>query len=153
MKDTLTERMHTAALVEPRGDLIGALAETVLDRPLSPLEHTAIDLALADAWRSAEVPILPMVVDRILSPNPEDGEGRQTARRIAARSAGARLDPPLLLALDEIGNLAPLPRASHPHGRRRWHRNHHHAGPAIPRAGPHEVERQRGRHHLEFLDR
>ena len=33
----------------------------------------------------------------------------ETARRIAAASAGARLDPPLLLALDEIGNLAPLP--------------------------------------------
>lgn len=33
----------------------------------------------------------------------------ETARRMAARSTGARLDPPLLLALDEIGNLAPLP--------------------------------------------
>lgn len=33
----------------------------------------------------------------------------ETARRIAARSAGARLDPPVLLALDEIGNLAALP--------------------------------------------
>ncbi|WP_062389868.1 type IV secretory system conjugative DNA transfer family protein [Demequina iriomotensis] len=33
----------------------------------------------------------------------------ETARRMAARSAGARLDPPLLMALDEIGNLAPLP--------------------------------------------
>lgn len=33
----------------------------------------------------------------------------ETARRIAARSPGARLDPPLLLALDEVGNLAPLP--------------------------------------------
>ncbi|WP_116953344.1 type IV secretory system conjugative DNA transfer family protein [Jiangella endophytica] len=33
----------------------------------------------------------------------------QTARRLAARSPGARLDPPLLLALDEIGNRAPLP--------------------------------------------
>lgn len=31
----------------------------------------------------------------------------ETARRIAARSPGARLDPPLPLALDEIGNLAP----------------------------------------------
>ena len=30
----------------------------------------------------------------------------ETARRMAARSPGARLDPPLLLALDEIGNLA-----------------------------------------------
>jgi type IV secretion system protein VirD4 len=33
----------------------------------------------------------------------------ETARRMAARRPGARLDPPLLLALDEIGNLAPLP--------------------------------------------
>ena len=33
----------------------------------------------------------------------------ETARRMAARSTGARLDPPLLLCLDEIGNLAPLP--------------------------------------------
>ncbi|MDR3106854.1 MAG: TraM recognition domain-containing protein, partial [Bifidobacteriaceae bacterium] len=33
----------------------------------------------------------------------------ETARVLAARSPGARLDPPLLLALDEIGNLAPLP--------------------------------------------
>lgn len=33
----------------------------------------------------------------------------ETARRLAARSPGARLDPPVLLALDEIGNLSPLP--------------------------------------------
>lgn len=33
----------------------------------------------------------------------------ETARRLAAQSPGARLDPPLLLALDEIGNLSPLP--------------------------------------------
>ncbi|MAP64378.1 MAG: type VI secretion protein [Microbacterium sp.] len=33
----------------------------------------------------------------------------ETARRMAARSPGARLDPPLALVLDEIGNLSPLP--------------------------------------------
>ena len=33
----------------------------------------------------------------------------EAARRLAARSPGARLDPPVLLALDEVGNLAPLP--------------------------------------------
>ena len=33
----------------------------------------------------------------------------EAARRLAARSPSARLDPPLLLALDEIGNLSPLP--------------------------------------------
>jgi type IV secretory pathway TraG/TraD family ATPase VirD4 len=33
----------------------------------------------------------------------------EVARHIAAASPGARLDPPVLMALDEIGNLAPLP--------------------------------------------
>ncbi|GAA4699947.1 type IV secretory system conjugative DNA transfer family protein [Nocardioides conyzicola] len=33
----------------------------------------------------------------------------EAARHLAASSPGTRLDPPLLLALDEIGNLAPLP--------------------------------------------
>lgn len=33
----------------------------------------------------------------------------EVARHIAAASPGARLDPPVLLALDEIGNLSPLP--------------------------------------------
>ena len=33
----------------------------------------------------------------------------ETARGVAANSPGARLDPPMLLALDEIGNLSPLP--------------------------------------------
>jgi type IV secretion system protein VirD4 len=33
----------------------------------------------------------------------------EVVRTLAAASPGARLDPPLLLALDEIGNLAPLP--------------------------------------------
>lgn len=66
-----------AQVAARRRDLIGALAETVLDRRLSPVEHTAIDIALADAVRSAEVPILPMVVDRILTPSPaDDPDGR-----------------------------------------------------------------------------
>ena len=33
--------------------------------------------AVADAVRSAEVPILPMVVERILAPNPADDEDRR----------------------------------------------------------------------------
>lgn len=33
----------------------------------------------------------------------------EVARHMAAASSGARLDPPLLLALDEIGNLSPIP--------------------------------------------
>ena len=33
----------------------------------------------------------------------------EVARHLAAASPGARLDPPVLMALDEIGNLAPIP--------------------------------------------
>ena len=93
-----------------RRDLIGALAETVLDRPLSPLEHTAIDLALTDAVRSAEVPILPMVVDRILAPNPADDEdGRLTEdgrlvghalRRLVAGDLQGLFDGPSTVRFD-----------------------------------------------------
>jgi len=58
-----------------RRDLIGALAETILGRVLSPLEHTAIDIALRASVAAATVPVLPMVVDRILSPD-KDQDGR-----------------------------------------------------------------------------
>lgn len=61
-----------AQVAARRRDLIGALAETVLDRRLSPVEHTAIDIALSDTVRSADVPILPMVVERILTPAVSD---------------------------------------------------------------------------------
>lgn len=73
----ITDADWAAQVAARRRDLIGALAETVLDRHLSPVEHTAIDIALADAVRSAEVPILPMVVDRVLIPSAvDDPDGR-----------------------------------------------------------------------------
>ena len=93
-----------------RRDLIGALAETVLDRGLSPLEHTAIDIALRDAVRSAEVPILPMVVDRILAPNPaDDDDGRlaedgrlvgHALRRLVAGDLQGLFDGPSTVRFD-----------------------------------------------------
>ena len=52
-----------------RRDLIGALAETILERALSPLEHTAIDIALTATVASTTVPVLPTVVERILNPD------------------------------------------------------------------------------------
>ncbi len=99
-----------AQVAARRRDLIGALAETVLDRGLSPLEHTAIDLALADAVRSAEVPILPMVVDRILNPNPADNtdgrlgeDGRlvgHALRRLVAGDLAGLFDGPSTIRFD-----------------------------------------------------
>jgi type IV secretory pathway VirB4 component len=97
-----------AQLAARRRELIGALAETVLDRALSPLEHTAIDLALADTVRSAEVPILPMVVDRILTPNPQDDErlaedGRlvgHALRRLVAGDLAGLFDGPSTVRFD-----------------------------------------------------
>ena len=91
----------------------------MLERRLTPLEHTAIDVALIDTVRSAEVPVLPMVVDRLLSPDPaadaynrlvEDGRvaGHALRRLVAGDLAGlfdgpstVRFDPALpMVSLD-----------------------------------------------------
>nr|WP_022890210.1 ATP-binding protein [Agromyces italicus] len=99
----------SAQLAARRRELIGALAETVLDRPLTPLEHTAIDLALADAVRSADVPILPMVVDRILAPSQADDGGRlaedgrlvgHALRRLVAGDLAGLFDGPSTVRFD-----------------------------------------------------
>ena len=83
---------------------------TPQDGGLSPLEHTAIDLALADAVRSSEVPILPMVVDRILAPNPADDEDGRLAedgrmvghalRRLVAGDLQGLFDGPSTVRFD-----------------------------------------------------
>lgn len=51
-----------------RRELIGSLAETMLARPLTPLEHTSIDHALHTVIQAHGTPILPQVVDHILNP-------------------------------------------------------------------------------------
>ncbi|MEV7961771.1 ATP-binding protein [Oerskovia paurometabola] len=93
-----------------RRDLIGPLTETVLERRLTPLEHTAIDVALADAVRSADVPVLPMVVDRLLAPSRHDGahgrlaeDGRlagHALRRLVSGDLAGMFDGPSTVAFD-----------------------------------------------------
>ncbi|GAA1989955.1 ATP-binding protein [Microbacterium pumilum] len=106
----LTDEGWAGQVASRRRDLIGALTETVLERPLSPLEHTAIDLALADTVRSCETPILPMVVERILSPDAsheadhrlvEDGRvvGHALRRLVAGDLAGL-FDGPSTVTFD-----------------------------------------------------
>ncbi|MCI2264830.1 ATP-binding protein [Sediminivirga luteola] len=104
----LSDAQWSTTVASRRRDLIGALAETVLARGLTPLEHTAIDLALTETVRENTVPILPMVVDRILRPNDEaDGrlaeDGRlvgHALRRLVAGDLAGLFDGPSTVAFD-----------------------------------------------------
>ena len=113
----LSDQEWAITVASRRRDLIGALAETVLARGLTPLEHTAIDLALTAVVAENTVPILPMVVDRILNPDSaadgrlaEDGRlvGHALRRLVAGDLAGlfdgpstVRFDPSLpMISLD-----------------------------------------------------
>ena len=93
-----------------RRELVGALTETVLDRQLTPLEHTAVDVALVSAVRSYEVPVLPMVVDRLLAPDKaDDPDGRlaedgrlagHALRRLVAGDLAGLFDGPSTVRFD-----------------------------------------------------
>ena len=80
----------------------------MLARGLTPLEHTAIDLALTATVRENTVPILPMVVDHILNPTDvPDGrlaeDGRlvgHALRRLVAGDLGGLFDGPSTVAFD-----------------------------------------------------
>lgn len=97
-----------AQVTARRRDLIGALAETVLARPLSPLEHTAIDTALTAVVATATVPILPMVVDRLLTPDASEDlrlaeDGRlvgHALRRLVAGDLQGLFDGPSTVTFD-----------------------------------------------------
>ena len=106
----LSDEQWATTVASRRRDLIGALAETVLARGLTPLEHTAIDLALTETVRDNDVPILPMVVDRILHPNAaDDADGRlaedgrlvgHALRRLVAGDLQGLFDGPSTVAFD-----------------------------------------------------
>lgn len=91
-----------------RLDLVGALAETMLTRPLTPIEHTVIDRALNQVVAQAETPILPMIVDRILEPGPEQDarladDGRMVGhalRRLVSGDLQGIFDGPSTVTFD-----------------------------------------------------
>lgn len=91
-----------------RRDLIGALTETVLGRALTPVEHTAVDVALRAVVSTCEVPVLPLVVDRLLRPDPgqddrlgEDGRMVGHAlRRLANGDLQGLFDGPSTVRFD-----------------------------------------------------
>ena len=104
----LSDEQWASTVASRRRDLIGALAETVLARALSPLEHTAIDTALTQTVEEHQVPILPMVVDHILNPT-TDADGRlaedgrlvgHALRRLVAGDLAGLFDGPSTVAFD-----------------------------------------------------
>ena len=108
--ESVDDAQWQAQVTARRRDLLGALAETVLDRRLSPLEHTAIDVALSDAVSSTEVPVLPMVVERLLAPDRStDTDGRlaedgrlvgHALRRLVAGDLAGLFDGPSTVRFD-----------------------------------------------------
>ncbi len=104
----ISDEQWTMQVASRRRDLIGALAETVLGRPLAPTEHTAIDLALRATIAAADVPVLPMVVDRILNPDTDQDrrlteDGRivgHALRRLVAGDLAGLFDGPSTVAFD-----------------------------------------------------
>ncbi|MFC3479178.1 ATP-binding protein [Kocuria carniphila] len=104
----LSDAQWAITVASRRRDLIGALAETVLARGLTPLEHTAIDIALTETVRENSVPILPTVVERILTPN-ENADGRlaedgrlvgHALRRLVAGDLQGLFDGPSTVTFD-----------------------------------------------------
>jgi type IV secretory pathway TraG/TraD family ATPase VirD4 len=89
-----------SALADPRVlDAVSPAEDEAFD-PTTFLENNGTLYLLATgAGAGASWPLVAALIEDLV----------ETARHLAARSLGARLDPPLLLALDEIGNLTPLP--------------------------------------------
>lgn len=93
-------RQALAALADP--DVLASVepADGSEFKPATFLAESGTLYLLASAVASgSSAPLVAAFVEDIT----------ETARAVAARSKGARLDPPLLLALDEIANLTPLP--------------------------------------------
>jgi type IV secretory pathway VirB4 component len=106
----LDDAQWASQVASRRRNLIGALAETVLERRLTPLEHTAVDLALDRTVDGAAVPVLPLVVDRLLAPDrADDHDGRlledgrlvgHALRRLVAGDLAGLFDGPSTVSFD-----------------------------------------------------
>ena len=93
-------RQALGALADPR--VLAAVTPTdeqAFDPAAFLAEHGTLFLLGTAAGAGAAASLVAALVEDIV----------ETARHTAAAAPRARLDPPLLLALDEIGTLAPLP--------------------------------------------
>jgi type IV secretory pathway VirB4 component len=113
---TSTEQWQ-AIIAQRRRELLGAITETVLGRPLLPVEHTALDAALGVAISGAAT--LPHVVAELLDPKvdgPEPADrlredGRQAAhalRRLVHGDLAGLFDGPSTVTVDPAAPLVSL---------------------------------------------
>jgi hypothetical protein len=109
---TQTEAQWSALVRTRRRALLGSLAESALSRPLSAVEHTALDAALTQAVTRSTTPVLPTVVDELLAPTcslpgatsaelARDGRDLAHAlRRLVAGDLAGLFDGPSTVAFD-----------------------------------------------------
>ena len=74
-----------------RTGLLGALSESTLGRPLAPTERSALDVALSTALSGSSAPVLPMVVDALLSPQRPSAASSVEQLRADGRDVGHAL--------------------------------------------------------------
>jgi hypothetical protein len=100
-----------------RRELLGVLVEQVLARPLHPVEHTAVDTALAAATQSSPQPTLPAVVDLLLDPAPARDAARlrrdgrdpgHALRRLVHGDLAGLFDGPSTTTVDPAAPLVTL---------------------------------------------
>jgi len=108
----MTDAEWRATVVRRRRKLIGALTVAALSRPMTSVEHTALDLALRAAVTDNTTPTLPMVVEALFRPTVADDsstlaeltvDGRPVAhalRRLVAGDLAGLFDGPSTVCFD-----------------------------------------------------
>jgi hypothetical protein len=113
----IDEQTRQAQVWSRRRDLLGVLAETVLARPLHPVEHTAVDAALSAATHASSTPTLPAIVEHLLDPaaGPDEvqlrADGRDPAhalRRLVHGDLAGLFDGPSTVAVDASAPMVSL---------------------------------------------
>jgi hypothetical protein len=77
----LDDTTWAAVVTNRRRILLGSLVESALARPMTTVEHTALDVALQSTVAASAVPTLPMVVDALFQPR-NGAEGSSVAQLV-----------------------------------------------------------------------
>lgn len=84
-------QVRQAEIIRRRRSLLGSLTESVLSRPLSPTEHTALDAAIEAVTAETVQPTLPLVVDALFEPRHHGGGSTIDQLRLDGRQIGHAL--------------------------------------------------------------